>query len=75
MATLGSYSYVGLACIVASGLLIWLGMAMTARPFTFSFAAIERIQWAALGISVIMSLLWWGRLIMIYSNERIADHG
>lgn len=70
---LGPFSYAGLILIVVAGFALWLGLSMLSRPYNFSISTIEREQWYALIVSFVMSVLWWLRQVLIFTDRRLTD--
>jgi hypothetical protein len=50
--------YYSLALLIVAGILTWLGMIFPVNPDKFQ---ITQKQWAALGFSICISVLWWAR--------------
>ena len=67
------WSLVGLFFILLSGICIWIGLTMMSMPYNFSFSKIERVQWYAFGVSVVIAILWWARVILVYNDARLID--
>ena len=68
----GKFSIISLFVNVAAGMLLWLGMVMVSKPNNFTFQTIDKSQWTALAISIIMAGLWWLRLATVFHTKVVS---
>jgi hypothetical protein len=66
---IGVYSILSLFVNIIAGALLWLGMVLVSKPNSFTFSKIDRTQWYAFAISLIMAALWWLRLATVFHSQ------
>lgn len=58
--------FASLVFLLISGVLTWASMVWMIHPSTFK---IEKKQWVSLGVSIIISILWWARYAYTVSDS------
>lgn len=58
--------YYSLIFLLIAGICTWIGMVFPVNPEKF---VVTKSQWAALGFSIGISVLWWGRYIFSISPD------
>jgi hypothetical protein len=63
--------YYALIFFVIAGIMTWFGLVFPINPEKFE---VNNKQWVALGFSIIISFLWWGRYIYSISpNTELVE--
>lgn len=58
--------FVSLVFLLISGILTWAAMVWMIHPSGFK---IEKKQWVSLGVSIVISVLWWARYAYTVSDS------
>lgn len=62
--------FASLVFLLLSGILTWAAMVWMIHPTTFK---IEKKQWISLGVSIVISVLWWARYAYTVSDSAAAS--
>ena len=58
-----------LPCLLVAGILVWLGLVLASMPSAFAWRSVDRDQYAGLGISAVISILIWLRVVLVFTPK------